>query len=74
VRDQEEAAERLTASLRDLVSDLRTDEVLRKIMENAQGVLLGREIAVLTTSGKPVYAPTGRRVCPSRRFAGSRPG
>ena len=50
LRDQEEAAERLSSSLRDLVSDLRTDEVLRKIMENAQAALLGREIAVIATA------------------------
>ncbi len=56
VRDQEEVAERLSSSLLDLVSDLRTDEVLRKIMDNAQAALLGREVAVLVFSGDQVQA------------------
>lgn len=56
VRDHQEASERLFSSLRDLVSELRTDDVLRKIMDNAQTALLGREVAVLISSGEDVRA------------------
>ena len=56
VRDHQEASERLFSSLRDLVSEPRTDEVLRKIMENAQTALLGREVAVLTSVGDETRA------------------
>ncbi|GAC1324815.1 MAG: hypothetical protein NVSMB25_22720 [Thermoleophilaceae bacterium] len=47
VRDQKELAERLSTSLRDLVSDLRVDEVLLKIIKNAQDTVPGREFALL---------------------------
>jgi diguanylate cyclase (GGDEF)-like protein len=48
LRDQKEAAERLTASLRDLVSDLRLDEVLAKITANARSAVVGKEFALLS--------------------------
>ena len=48
LRDQKEAAERLTASMRDLVSDLRLDEVLAKITANARSAVVGKEFALLT--------------------------
>ncbi len=50
LHDQKAAAEDLSASLHDLVSVPKTDEVLRKIMEHAQSALLGREIVVLALS------------------------
>ena len=46
LRDQKEAAESLAASLRDLVSDLRLDEVLAKITANARGAVVGKELAL----------------------------
>jgi diguanylate cyclase (GGDEF)-like protein len=49
LRDQKDAAERLTASLRDLVSDLRPDEVLAKISANARGAVAGKEFALLAS-------------------------
>lgn len=64
VHDQEQAAERLTTSLRDLVSDLRIEEVLPKVIENAQDALLGREIAVVTTGGDGVRACGSERLGP----------
>jgi diguanylate cyclase (GGDEF)-like protein/putative nucleotidyltransferase with HDIG domain len=56
VRDHQEASERLFSSLRDLVSELRTDDVLEKIMDNAQTALLGREAVVLVSVGEEVRA------------------
>ena len=56
IHDQKAAAEDLSASLHDLVSVPRTDEVLRKIMSRAQAPLLGREIAVLAFRGDHVSA------------------
>jgi len=56
IYDQKVAAEDLAASLHDLVSDPRTDEVLRKIMTRAQAPLLGREIAVVAFHGDQVSA------------------
>jgi diguanylate cyclase (GGDEF)-like protein len=47
LRDEKEAAERLTASLRDLVSDLRLDEVLAKITAHAQSAVVGKEFVLL---------------------------
>ena len=62
VRDQEQTAERLSSSLRHLVSDLRMDEVLRKIMTDAQAALLGREIAVVVASGDGMQAYGSSRI------------
>jgi len=56
VRDHQETSERLFSSLRDLVSERRTEDVLRKITENAQTALLGREVAVLIAAGPDVHA------------------
>ena len=50
VGDQREVAERLTASLRDLVSGLRLHEVLDKITDNAQNAVGGKEFALLVRS------------------------
>jgi diguanylate cyclase (GGDEF)-like protein/putative nucleotidyltransferase with HDIG domain len=42
-----DGAQRLEQSLRDLVSDLRVDEVLEKITRNAQAAVGGKEFALL---------------------------
>jgi diguanylate cyclase (GGDEF)-like protein/putative nucleotidyltransferase with HDIG domain len=42
-----DGAQRLESSLRDLVSDLRLDEVLEKITRNAQAAVGGKEFALL---------------------------
>ena len=46
VREQHDAAERLLASLGDLSSDLRLDEVLDQITEKAQTAVGGKEFAL----------------------------
>jgi len=46
-----DAAQRLEGSLRDLVSDLRLDEVLEKITRNAQAAVGGKEFALLVDEG-----------------------
>ena len=48
---QAEVAERLAASLQDLVSALRLDEVLEKIKGNAQVAVGGKEFALLVEEG-----------------------
>ena len=50
-REQSELAERLVASLQDLVSELRLDEVLAKITANAQAAVVGKEFALLVDEG-----------------------
>jgi diguanylate cyclase (GGDEF)-like protein len=50
-REQSEVAERLIASLQDLVSELRLDEVLAKITANAQAAVVGKEFALLVDDG-----------------------
>jgi len=47
LRDQRDAAERLAASFREMVSDLRPEEVLANIISNAQVAATGREFALL---------------------------
>jgi diguanylate cyclase (GGDEF)-like protein len=51
-REQSEVAERLIASLKDLVSELRLDEVLAKITANAQAAVVGKEFALLVDDGE----------------------
>jgi len=51
-REQSEVAERLIASLQDLVSELRLDEVLAKITGNAQAAVVGKEFALLVDEGE----------------------
>jgi len=46
-----DGAQRLESSLRDLVSDLRLDEVLEKITRNAQAAVGGKEFALLVEDG-----------------------
>ncbi len=51
VREQDDAAERLLSSLRDLSSDLRLDEVLDQITAKAQTAVGGKEFALLLADG-----------------------
>ena len=51
-REQSEVAERLIASLQDLVSELRLDDVLAKITANAQAAVVGKEFALLVDDGE----------------------
>jgi diguanylate cyclase (GGDEF)-like protein len=51
VREQNDAAERLQSSVRDLASDLRLDEVLDQIMAKAQTAVGGKQFALLLTDG-----------------------
>lgn len=50
-QEQSEVADRLIASLQDLVSELRLDEVLAKITENAQAAVVGKEFALMVDDG-----------------------
>jgi diguanylate cyclase (GGDEF)-like protein len=54
VEEQKDVAERLTTSLHDLVSDLRLDEVLGKITDNAQAAVGGKEFVLITKIGDGV--------------------
>jgi diguanylate cyclase (GGDEF)-like protein len=47
VRSQADVTDRLFASMQDLVSELRTDEVLAKITENAEHAVAGKQFALL---------------------------
>jgi diguanylate cyclase (GGDEF)-like protein len=51
-REQSEVAERLIASLQDLVSELRLEEVLAKVTANAQQAVGGKEFALLVDDGE----------------------
>lgn len=64
VRDQKEAAERLSASLRDLVSDLGLDDVLEKIIHNAQAAVIGKEFALLVRAEDRVHCRRSSRIPP----------
>jgi len=50
-REQSDLADRLVASLQDLVSELRLDEVLSKITQNAQAAVVGKEFALMIDDG-----------------------
>jgi diguanylate cyclase (GGDEF)-like protein len=62
IRDEQETGRRLTASLRDLVSERRIDDVLRKIIESAQGALPGREFALMVLDEDGVHCRSSSRV------------
>jgi diguanylate cyclase (GGDEF)-like protein/putative nucleotidyltransferase with HDIG domain len=49
--DNADVAQRLFASLQDLVSELQLDEVLAKVTRNAQAAVGGREFALLLREG-----------------------
>jgi diguanylate cyclase (GGDEF)-like protein/putative nucleotidyltransferase with HDIG domain len=51
VEDSEEVAQRLFASLQDLVSDLRLEEVIAKVARNAQAAVGGRDFLLLVRDG-----------------------
>jgi diguanylate cyclase (GGDEF)-like protein len=56
VREQDDAAERLLSSLKDLSSDLRLDEVLDQITARAQTAVGGKEFALLLSDGGTMRA------------------
>jgi diguanylate cyclase (GGDEF)-like protein len=56
VREQNDAAERLLSSLKDLSSDLRLDEVLDQITAKAQTAVGGKEFALLLADGEQMRA------------------
>jgi diguanylate cyclase (GGDEF)-like protein len=56
VREQDDAAERLLSSLRDLASDLRLDEVLDQITAKAQSAVGGKQFALLLSDGESTHA------------------
>ena len=51
VRSQGEVAQRLAASLQDIVSELRLEDVLEKVTANASSTLSGRQFALLVDAG-----------------------
>jgi diguanylate cyclase (GGDEF)-like protein/putative nucleotidyltransferase with HDIG domain len=50
-RDQQLVTQRLNASLQDIVSELRLEDVLAKVTANAQSTLEGRQFALLVDEG-----------------------
>jgi diguanylate cyclase (GGDEF)-like protein len=56
VREQDDAAERLLSSLKDLSSDLRLDEVLDQITAKAQTAVGGKEFALLLADEEEMRA------------------
>ncbi|MEJ7716848.1 MAG: hypothetical protein WKF31_02380 [Thermoleophilaceae bacterium] len=63
VREHEEATDRLASSLHDLVSDLREEEVLDKVVNNARGAVGGSEFALVLSDG---LSKTSAGVSPTR--------
>ena len=51
VRDQAQVAQRLSASLQDIASELRLEDVLAKVTANVQSTLEGRQFALLVDDG-----------------------
>ncbi|MDQ6749721.1 MAG: diguanylate cyclase [Actinomycetota bacterium] len=62
LRDQRDAAQRLAASLREMVSDLRIEEVLANIVANAQTAATGRDFALLISEGRAFHCRRSSRV------------
>ncbi len=62
LRDQRDAAQRLAASLTEMVSDLRIEEVLGNIISNAQTAATGREFALLISEGSAFHCRRSSRV------------
>ena len=54
VEERRDVAKRLTTSLHDLVSNLRLDDVLAKITENAQEAVGGKEFVLITKVGDEI--------------------
>ncbi len=51
VRDQALVTQRLNASLQDIVSELRLEDVLAKVTANAESTLVGKQFALLVDDG-----------------------
>jgi len=62
VRDQQDLGARVFASLRDLVSELRVEDVLAKIVGNAQAAITGREFALMVVGDDGVHCRSSSRV------------
>jgi diguanylate cyclase (GGDEF)-like protein len=62
VRDHKEAADRLIASIHDLSSDLRLEDVLDKIVRHAQAAAVGKEFVLLVRAGAGVDVLTSSHV------------
>ncbi|HKN93802.1 MAG TPA: GAF domain-containing protein, partial [Thermoleophilaceae bacterium] len=52
VRDQALVTQRLNASLQDIVSELRLEDVLAKVTANAESTLTGKQFALLVDDGE----------------------
>ena len=59
-----DGAKRLEESLRDLVSDLRVDDVLDKVTRNAQAAVGGKEFALLVEDGDAVVSRSSSHLPP----------
>jgi diguanylate cyclase (GGDEF)-like protein len=64
LREQKEVADRLSTSLQDLVSDLRLEEVLDKIVGNARAAVGGKEFALLLRDGKRALCASSSGLSP----------
>jgi diguanylate cyclase (GGDEF)-like protein len=64
-REQSQVAERLSASLQDLVSELRLEEVLAKVTANAQLAVGGKEFALLIDDGDGPRCQSSTSLAPS---------
>jgi len=64
-----DGAQRLEDSLRDLVSDLRLDEVLEKITRNAQAAVGGKEFALLVDEGGKIACRSSSGLPPATTSA-----
>ncbi|HEY7631521.1 MAG TPA: sensor domain-containing diguanylate cyclase, partial [Thermoleophilaceae bacterium] len=54
-REQAEVTQRLSASLQDIVSELRLEDVMAKVTANLQSTLAGRQFALLRDDGGSFY-------------------
>ncbi|HEX6458684.1 MAG TPA: HD domain-containing phosphohydrolase [Thermoleophilaceae bacterium] len=76
VRDQALVTQRLNASLQDIVSELRLEEVLAKVTANAQSTLVGKQFALLVDDGEGLRCRRASSLPPEsvqalERWAGS---
>jgi diguanylate cyclase (GGDEF)-like protein/putative nucleotidyltransferase with HDIG domain len=65
VEDSDEVAQRLFASLQDLVSDLRLEEVIAKVTRNAQAAVGGRDFLLLVRDGERLVCQASVGLPPS---------
>jgi diguanylate cyclase (GGDEF)-like protein len=61
-QEQSALADRLVASLQDLVSELRLEEVLAKITQNAQAAVVGKEFALMVDDGEGPHCQSFTRL------------